>query len=186
MTASCPPCRAETSRREAEPVAEQRLVRKARERIVERLVGQLVLQADLLGHVAEAPHPAHDDTVDALGQRVALEHPAVLELDRVPARRLGRRVQLPHLAEERGRVDQLVEHLRDHVVVVAGLDGPLGQVPQLGEAAVEAGDAPFVVDHEDAVGGGLQGRGEHRVRVAELLFGPDPVRHVVARWRRCR
>src|SRR2546422_6038899 len=35
-----------------------------------------------LGHVAEAPHPAHALAADALGLGVALEDPAVLEGER--------------------------------------------------------------------------------------------------------
>ena len=51
-----------------DPVAEQRLVGQPGERVVERLVRELLLEPAVLGHVAEAPHPADDLAVDALGR----------------------------------------------------------------------------------------------------------------------
>ena len=66
----------EPRRRVVDAVAEQRLVGEAGQRVVERLVGQLVLEPAVLGDVAEAPDPADDLAVDPLRQRVALEAPA--------------------------------------------------------------------------------------------------------------
>jgi hypothetical protein len=51
-----------------DPITEERLVGQPRQRVVERLMDQLALQATVLGHVAEAPHPADDLTTDPLGE----------------------------------------------------------------------------------------------------------------------
>ena len=74
VAVACAPTRAE---RVLDAVAEQRLVGEAGERVVERLVGELVLEPLALGDVAEAPHPPDDLAVDALRHRVALEDPPV-------------------------------------------------------------------------------------------------------------
>ena len=83
-----------------DPVAEQRLVGEAGERVVERLVGELVLEPLALGDVAEAPHPADDVAVDPLRLRVALEDPAVQELEHVVALGVGLGVELLDLGDE--------------------------------------------------------------------------------------
>ena len=58
------------------------------------------LRAAAAGDVAEAPHPAHRVAVEHLGDGVALEDAAVVELEDVEALRLRLRVHLLDLAQE--------------------------------------------------------------------------------------
>src|SRR3546814_14066322 len=71
-----------------------------------RLLGpeQLPLGGDPVGHVADRPHPAEHHAVQAIGDRVALEHSAVLEVDPPPA---GPRIEIGR-ASCRTRVCQYV------------------------------------------------------------------------------
>ena len=72
-------------------------------------------------------HTRPDDVaVDALRERVALEHAAVLELEQVVAVRLGLLVQLLDLGDERVGIAQLVEHRCERVAVVARLEHVVG------------------------------------------------------------
>ena len=178
-TASWPPSRWSRVRRVVDAVTEQRLVGETGQRVVERLVRQLVLQPAVVGDVTEAPHAADDLTVDALRQRVAVEDPAVLELERVVADGFRLVVQAADLGDERGRVAELVEHERERVAVV-GVAEDLGrQLPHLGEPAVGARDPARSVDHENAVGGRLERRREHRVGGAQVGLHGHPVADVV-------
>ena len=160
-------------------VAEQRLVGEVGERVVERLVGELALEALLLGDVAEAPHAADGLAVDPLRHRVALEDPSVRELDDVVRRRLGALVQLADLAHEQLRVHQLVEDERQGDGVVEGVEDLRRDLPQVDEALVEARDAPGVVDDEDPVGGGVEGRRQQGQGAVELVVGPLAVGDVL-------
>ena len=129
---------------------------------------ELVLEAAVLGDVAEAPHAADDLAVDALRQRVALEDAPVLELEDVVTVRLGLVVQALDLGRRTRGIAELLEHERERAAVVARLEHFGGMLPHLGEAAVPARDAAGAVDHEDAVGGRLERRRQHGVRVAQV------------------
>ena len=157
-------------RRVVDPVAEERLVGQSGQRIVERLVRELVLEPAVLGDVAEAPHPPDDFAVDALRERIAFEDAPVLELEQVVTLRFGVRVELLHLGDERSGVAELIEHERERVVVVARLEGLRREAPHLDEAAVETGDVADLIDDEDAVGRRLERRREDRVGRAEVAL----------------
>ena len=127
----------EPGRRVVDAVAEQRLVGETGQRVVERLVGELVLEAPVLGDVAEAPHPTDDLAVDALREGVALEDAAVLELEEVVAVRLGLLVEALHLGDERGRVAAAARaRTRARGCRRASSRTSGGMLPHLGEAAV--------------------------------------------------
>ena len=161
-------------------VAEQRLVGEPGQRVVERLVRELVLQPAVFGDVAEAPHAPDDFAVDPLRQRIAFEHAPVLELERVVAVRIGLVVELLDLGDERLGIAELFEHERERLAVVACAQDAVRDAPHLGEAGVEAGDATVAVDNEDPVGGRLEGRGQHGVRGAEIRLDRDAVADVVS------
>ena len=56
-----------------------------------------------------------------------------------------------------------------------------GDTPDLGEASVEAGDGPVVVDDEDPIGRRVEGGGEEGEGLAQLVLGRDLRRGVVSR-----
>ena len=65
-------------------------------------------------------HTRPDDlAVDALRERVAFEHPPVVELEQVVAVRFGLLVEALDLGHERRRVAELLEHERERAAVVA-------------------------------------------------------------------
>ena len=109
-----------------------------------------------LSDVAEAPDTPHRVPADHLWLGVALVHAAVLEREDVEARRIGPPVELADLDDEGVRVRELLQHVRDQPVVVAGAQQPVREAPQLGELAVEARDLALAVHDQDAVGGGLE------------------------------
>ncbi len=90
---------------------------------------ELLLSAAALGHVPEAPDPAHRLAIDPLRPRVAFERAAVLELERVEALGLGSAVQLANLGEESLGFDELIQDEGDGVVVARLED--LGRNPPL-------------------------------------------------------
>ena len=145
---------------------------------MEGVVQELALGRLALRHVAEAPHAAGAAAVHALRHRVALEHAPVVELQLVEALRLGRRIELVHLAKERLGVAQLPHHVRQRTFVVARLGDVLGDAPQLDEAAVEQRDVAHPVGGEDPVGGGLERGPEQRRGAREILGAPREVRLV--------
>ena len=100
--------------------------------------------------------------------RVALEDPAVGERERVVALGLGRRVQLVDLRQERVGVGSWPARGRWRRRRRAPSSTSLGHAPHLDEPAVVAGDAALDVDHEDAVGGRVEGGVEQRQRVVQL------------------
>jgi hypothetical protein len=148
-------------------------VGQRREGIGEGLDAQFLLQLPMQGHVPEAPDPPDRDPVDPLRLGVTLEEPAVQELDLVMAA-LGRhRPELGGLPGELLRMHQLVEHRVLELRVVSG--GQHGRVdpPHVQELLVVAQDPPARVDHQDPVGGGVQGRFQqrHRQRHPGVLGG---------------
>ena len=154
-----------------DPVAEQRLVGQVGQRVVERLVGELLLEPLLLGDVPEAPDPPDGATADPLRCGVALEHATVEERQLVLAVGVGLGVELLDLGDERVRLGDLREHVSERLLVVAGGEDVLGDVPQLDEAPVVAGDGAFAVDHEDPVGGGVESGVEERHRPPQVELG---------------
>ena len=107
----------------------------------------------------------------ALGPGVALEHPAVSQMDLVAARRVGSGVQLRDPPKKAGRVDQLVEHGVQQVGVSARHRGDGRDPPHLQEPLVEAQDPAPRVDHQQAVGRGPQRRLVKRESPRMLLGG---------------
>ena len=71
-----------------------------------------------LGDVPKAPDPPRGAPLQVLGPREALEDPAVAKREDVHALRLGIRIELPDLFEKDVRVRELLEHEREHPVVV--------------------------------------------------------------------
>ena len=100
-------------------VAEQRLVREPGQRVVKRLVRQLVLEPAMFGDVPEAPHPPDDLAVDLLREGVAFEHASVFELEHVVTVRFGSGVQFLDLGQECVGLAELVEYPRKRLAVVA-------------------------------------------------------------------
>ena len=179
-TASWPPWRSSRVGGVVDAVAEQRLVGEPGQRVVERLVRELVLQPAVLGDVAEAPHPPDDLAVDALRERVAFEDAAVLELEQVVALRVGLLVELLDLGDERAR-DRRAARARTRARGCrrAPRARRSGRRHISAKRLFQLVMRPVAVDDEDAVGGRLERRGEHRVRFAQIGFGRDPVGDVV-------
>ena len=123
------------------------------------------LAAMAAGDVAEAPDPPGRHAVRQRGPRGPLQNPAILEVQEVLADRFGLRIELPNLGEKGLGVRKLVEHVGEGPVVVPGAEDLLRQLPELGEAPVEAHDPAGAVDHQEA----LFGRVEHRLQEGELL-----------------
>ncbi len=140
-------------------------------RLRDPIGGELdLVGAPALGDVTEAPHPTHARAADALGLRVALEGPPVLEGEDVEARRLGPGVQLTYLRAEGLRIRELLQHKGDRLRVVPRLQHRVRDAPQLGELAVAADDPAGEVHHQDPVRRRLEGRVQERERVAQVLF----------------
>ncbi len=146
-------------------------------------MGQLLLEPDTFGDVAETPHPADRKPGDALGLRVAFDRPPVPELDQVVAVGLRLRVQLADLGQEGLGILDLGQHVVQGLVIVSGGEDRLGEIPHLDELPVEAADPPVPIDDQDPVGGGVEGRIEQRQRVVDLGLGPLPVGDVLDRAR---
>jgi hypothetical protein len=109
----------------------------------------------------------HAPAADPLRLRVALEHPAVLEFEDVLALGLGLRVELADPGDEILRTGELIENVGESPLVLAVTEHLLGDLPHLREAAVERGDPAAAVDHEEAVGRGLESGLEERERLPE-------------------
>ena len=171
----------EPRRRVLDAVAEQRLVREPGERVVERLVRELVLEPAVLGDVAEAPHPADDFAVDALRQRVALEHAPVLELEQVVALRLGRPRRAPGPSRRTRSGSQSCSSTNASAWLSSRASSTAGGIRHISAKRLfQLVMRPDSVDDEDAVGGRLERRGEHRVRGAQARLRRDAVADVVA------
>ncbi len=111
-----------------------------------------------LGDVAEAPHAPHRHAVEPLGHRVALEDPAVLELEHVEALGFGIGVKLLDAGRELLGVLELIEDVLQRLRVFSGLEQDRRDPPHLREALVAGEDLAAGVDDQDAVGRGFQGR----------------------------
>ena len=96
---------------------------------------QGLLRLRALGNVAEAPHAAHRLPVLPLGDGVALEDPAVPELQDVEGLGLRLRVQLTDLPKELLRRLELVQDVGQQLVVVPGLHEAGRDAPELAPLA---------------------------------------------------
>ena len=163
-----------------ETVLEERPVGQPGQRVVEGLEGQPLLEPLPVGDVPEAPHPPDDRAVDRLWLRDALEDPAVLEFEHVAALRPVHLVDLFHLGDELGGTGQLVADVGGERRAIGALEDRLGDLPHLGEALVEADHPPVGPDHQDAVGGGVEGRLQQGERRPQLEIGRPPLGDVVA------
>ena len=153
-----------------EAVLEERLVGQPGQGVVKGAVGELVLEHLAVGDVPEAVDPADDLPPDALGPRESLDDAAVLERQDVGALALGALPDLLQPGHELVRVDQLVEGDGQGRHVVVSGHRVVWQTPDLHEAAVEVGDLPGRVRHEDAVGGGVQGCGQAGEGLAQVVL----------------
>ena len=90
----------------------------------------------LLGDVAEAPDAADDLAAEPLRRRVALDRPAVDELEDVVGHGLRVLVDLGHAADELVRVGEAAQHAAEGGCVVAGVEHGLRDRPELRERAV--------------------------------------------------
>ena len=173
---------ADASQGVLEPVLEQRLVGQAGQGVVEGPVFELVLQPDAVGDVAEAPDPADDLAVHRLRPGGQLEGPPVLELERVEALVLRLRGKLPVPAEEGLRVEQLVEDERRAWWSRRQPSRSPCAIRQISEnRRLKPVMVPSVVDDEDPVDRRVEGGGEERQGVAQLVLGCDLCRGVVGR-----
>jgi hypothetical protein len=136
-----------------------------------------LLGVGALADVAEAPDAADHLARQPLRLRVALEHPAVAEVQRVQALGLGLRVERPHPVDERLRVLQLLDHVRERPLLARGQQ-LARHAPHRAELLVEAHHAAGEVGHHDAVGGRLEGRLDQRQRVLALGLRAAPLRDV--------
>ena len=164
--------RPRSSKRVLEPVAEELAVREAGQRVVERLVGELLLQRVLLGDVAQCEHPAaHGRIVDEVGQR-----PVGHQLAPV-----GVAQPEPDLVDAAlARVDQ-PGHDHDVVAPHEGVDPAaeqalrsLAQDPTRGGA--HEGRGPVPLEDHDQVGTALdQCRQPPLALVGDVAFDHDPL-----------
>ena len=139
---------------------------------------QCFLRGELLGDVAEAPHTTDDVIAQPLRRRVALDRPAVEELEDITRHALGVFVDLSHPADELLRVGEAVDHAAERCRVVTGVEHGLRDRPQLDERAVVGRDLAFHVDDEDRVGGRVECGLEQGVRAFTGGFGLLQSRHV--------
>ena len=110
-------------------------------------------------------------TAQPLRRRVALDGPAVEELEDVTRHALGVFVDLGHPADELLRLGEAVDHAAERCRVVTGVEHGLRDRPQLDERAVVGCDLAFHVDDEDRVGGRVECGLEQGVRAFAGSFG---------------
>ena len=91
---------------------------------------------------------------------VTLEDPAVLQLEDIVTGFLGMTVQLHHLGHEVVGMNELVQGRADCALVVARAEDLGRYVPHVGHLLIEAQNLPIEIDHEDPVGGRLEGRAQ--------------------------
>ena len=95
-------------------------------------LAQRPLRGELVGDVAKGPHAADDLAAEPLRRRVALDRPAVDQLEDVMG---GDRPvlagDLVHAADELLRVGHAVEDAGDDGVAVGGLEHMLRDLPEL-------------------------------------------------------
>ena len=120
------------------------------------------------GDVAEAPDAADRLPVEHLGDRVALEDPAVLELQDVEALHVRLGVDLLDLPPELLGGVELLAREGDRLLVVARFQHLRRDPPHPGVALVVGDDASLAVDGEDAVRRGVQRGLEERDRAVQL------------------
>ena len=159
--------------RVAHPVAEQRPVGQPGERIVERLVGQLLLQPPPLAHVAGVEHDAlHGRVVQQVGREDLGVQPGAVGLAEAPLDRAGDARRLRRVAEERGRplavigVEQLGHGLPHHRRRIVA-EHPRGRRAHEPDRAVRPGD-------DDDVGRVLHQRAETGLVLARRVLGQEP------------
>src|SRR5438034_7672704 len=100
--------------------------------------GELNLFGPLrVGDVAEGPHPSDALPGDPLRLGEALVDAAVLEGQDVEAGRVRARVQLADLVQESRRVDELLQHERERLGAVLGLEDRVGDPPRSEEHTSE-------------------------------------------------
>ncbi len=132
---------------------------------------QRLLRGELLGDVTEAPHAADDLAAQPLRRRVALDRPAVDELEDVVRHAPRVLVDLGHPADELIGVGEAADHAAECRRVVAGVEHLLRDRPELRERAVVGADVAFEVDDENGVGGRVECRLEQGIRALALGFG---------------
>ena len=90
-------------------------------------------------------------------------------------------LELPVPGEKGLRVEELIEDEREFGGVVADRHEVRGDAPDLGEAPVEPGNDPVVVEDQDPVGRRVERGGEKGEGVTQLVLRGDLRRRVVGR-----
>ena len=171
------PAAAGQRQRVAHPVPEQRAVGEPGERIVERLVGELLLQPLPLAHVAGVEHDALDRrVVQQVGRQDLGVEPRAVGLAEAPLHR-ARDARAPAASSEEGRgplaivrVQQVGHRLPEHRRRIVAED-PRRRRAHEPDRAVGAG-------HQDDVGGVLHQRAEAGLVLPRGGLGQEP--HVLA------
>ena len=145
-----------------QPVAEEKTVGQAGERVVVRLVPDALFRAPALGDVPKAPDPTHGTALQAMGRRVTVEDSPVRELEGVEGLGLGLGVELADPGQEGLGVAELAHGVSEHGLVPSVGEERGRDPPELGEALVVRHHPALVIDHQDAVGGRLQDRLQDR------------------------
>jgi hypothetical protein len=125
----------------------------------------------LLGHVTEAPHPAHRLPVEPLRHGESLEDPAIAQLDRIEALRLGHPVELSDPRQECLGIDDLIDGGLQQGVVIPALDRLRRDAPHLNEPLVVGNHPPHPVDDQQTIGGRLDRGAQQGETVFELTHG---------------
>jgi hypothetical protein len=115
----------------------------------------LLFGAPARGDVAEARYASHRLPVQALGNGVAFEDAAVLELEDVQALHVRPRINRTHPGQELLGVPELVQNVREQRTVVARGQDLGGDPPELGESLVVGHHLALKVHDQHAVGGGF-------------------------------
>jgi hypothetical protein len=165
-----------TGQRVVQAVEEQLPVRQSRQRVVEGLRGEVLLEALALGDVADGQDPAPDRRVVAQVDQAALHHQFVA-------------VPVPHPDLERVRVtagsgEEPVQHrvvLRGHDVEQRTPGQVLGRPAQHGDRGGEEGGGRVRLDHRQDVGAVAdQGQESSFARVDHRPLGHPALRLTVA------
>ena len=124
------------------------------------------------GHVPETPDPACDGPAEALGLRVPLEHPSILELQHIEARLFGRCIERAHLGEKGFGLLELLQDEFQELRVVHACGELFRDAPKLQESLVEPDQLAVHVHHQDSVRCGFERGAKHGDRVPQRLLGP--------------
>ena len=130
-------------------------------------------------HIAKAPHPQRY-IVQIASDGVLLQAAPVLQLQHVDALHFRMLVQRGQVAQEFGGIGQLIDQVSDQPLIFV-LFQQLGRdAPHVGEALVPGEDASLLSDHQNAVGGGVEGRLQQGHRAPRLPLVALPLAQVAS------